>query len=88
MKTDELQNKINFLLLLIHIICHNISYIFKWVKYKKKRETFLSVFSPFNFLLLIVTNFQKWKKKMFFLTNTMLLQLIFALFCFLIGTNQ
>lgn len=36
MKTDEFQNKINFLLILINIICHNIVYIFKLVKYRKE----------------------------------------------------
>lgn len=36
MKTDEFQNKINFLLILINIIHHNIVYIFKLVKYEKE----------------------------------------------------
>lgn len=37
---DEFQNKINFLLILINIIHHNIVYIHKLVKYKKKDFSF------------------------------------------------
>lgn len=84
MKTDEFQNKVNFLFLLINVVHHNIVYIFKSVKYKKKKKIsqYFCCLICFWWLSLKTLKNDR-KKKVIFVTNTLFLQLDV-----LIGTNR